>query len=418
MTGFNDIIGNEEIKERLKSIIDEFKNDDESYKFRSIIFVGPIGKTLFSNAVINELGYKTFRSEGTKLKYSNISRVTQRNDNIIIFIDDYYDYSIRIQLAEYVKSIKNHPDFRTRNIFLIATYSDNENGDFSKMYEEHFEDIFDDIVYLNERWDHKYFKEIVKHYIQNYNVDPSINIDDLEGIFINHPLRNIFEVLDNAVSFKDSKNNYISLQDITKEYIKFENKSFFNEYHQCEFVSSCFLVVGEALKEDSSLFLCPSIQYYNSSLKEFNEFTEYPALDYPGLIEIIDYLDYKLSNVENIYSEIINMKPHKFIELTNNLKEVDYLDEEDIENNHILFKGILNNLDASLYHSMIDDFFKNEEEKKEWLLLIQEILRTNKDFFFKVYDELIKKECLYKSDIKHIKEETKIIPYKGEKSNG
>lgn len=248
---FDDVIGNENVKERLSYVLDYIKNPSYYNKFgvstpKGILISGKpgMGKTMISEAFINESGlpYYVIRFQDNDdfiSKVEEVFKVAYNNAPCIILLDDLDKFSDVFGDNSKFNSIQSFiNDVNDRDVYVIATANDKYILPKSLLRNGRFDIIIDMSDYTE-----KENKEIIMKYLNNKCLDKKISIDDIISLYTFYSPAQIKTMINKAaMSAAYLKKNYIEMVDFVEtfsnvSYLKYEWKKDENikekAFHEC-----------------------------------------------------------------------------------------------------------------------------------------------------------------------------------------
>ena len=286
---FNNIIGYDNIKTTLKTVIDMLNNVEKYKKLgcniaHGLLLYGPpgTGKTSIAKEVLNNVNRKIYiirknKSDGKFMDYvSNIFLEAKKNQPSIILLDDLDKFSendFKTNNEEYVAIQSLIDDIKNEDIFVIATANDIHVLPQSLKRAGRF----DIKIEIDNPKEEDAFK-IFTHYLKGKKIDKNVNIKNLSYILTNCSCAELEKVCNQAGIYAGYKNKEsIGMDELLRsaleikyntniEEINVEDKYAINTaYHEAGHA-----LIGELLEPDSISFI--TITKNDSDTKGFTIF--------------------------------------------------------------------------------------------------------------------------------------------------
>ncbi len=214
---FSNIIGYDNIKEKLKTIIDML-NNGEKYKemgcndAHGLLLYGPpgTGKTSLANGLLNNVNRKVYtirknKSDGSFVDYMNdIFMEAKKNQPAIILLDDLDKFSEsddRSNNEEYVTIQSLIDDVKNESVFIIATANDISLLPRSLTRAGRF-----DIQIRIENPKDEDAIKIFSHYLESKKLDKDVNVKNLSYILTDSSCAELEKVCNQAGIYAGYKN--------------------------------------------------------------------------------------------------------------------------------------------------------------------------------------------------------------------
>lgn len=205
---FNDVIGYQDIKNKLKQTLSYINNVDK-YKSmgvetpKGIFILGEpgIGKTMLSQAFVNESGLKCYfvSKKGSPSTFPNyLEKVfleASKNVPCIILLDDIDKFSGRKNDVEVFHTLQSLIDkVRNLDIYIIATANSKKHLPKSLYRDGRFDTniIIDEISQSDK-------VELLKHFMSSKNVNSNLNFDDISSIVVSSTPISIKKTINTAM---------------------------------------------------------------------------------------------------------------------------------------------------------------------------------------------------------------------------
>ena len=287
---FEDIIGYEDIKNKLRMIIDVLNNKEKYEMLGSNIPHGLLlygepgtGKTSMANCLIEAINRKVFvirktKSDGSFVDHINkVFREAINNQPSIIFLDDLDKFSEHendksndeefVVVQSLIDSIKN------KDVFVIATANDMYSLPDSLKRSGRF----DIKICINNPKEEEAIK-IFEYYLREKKIDNNINIKNIATILNGSSCADLETVCNQAGIFAGYKNKEkIEMEDLLKAALEKEYScSFVNmdeddeELIKVAYHEAGHALVGELLEKNSVAFI--TIMKNDSDIRGFTSF--------------------------------------------------------------------------------------------------------------------------------------------------
>ena len=420
MNSFDCIIGYDGVKNEMYQIIDMFKNGK---KYESIgarlpkglmIYGKPgMGKTMLANALIEECKVNTYKIVNNKSTQSLIKEINNSFkeakdlDNSIILFDDLDKFSLDDEnkdkkifscIQSNIDSVKN------KNILVIATVNNiyeipnslKRNGRFDRKIEL-------------DSPSNKDCEKIIEYYLRKKRISADLNLEDVSKMINYTSCADLETVLNESAIFAAYENREeININDIVSAHLR-DQYDIPKENYECssDTIESTAIheaghvVVSEVLKEGSVGFV---------TIRAFGE----DAMD--GFTHICDSLRRRPENVllalgGKIACELFYRGRCASGAQSDLEKAIEFIRDGLARSG----TGGVSFLDptTSLFRDTSSAFDLKSEavisaELERFMFLGKEILLKNKDFLFKVVEELKAKRSLLYSDIRRIRDSCNI----------
>ena len=286
---FSNIIGYDNIKSKLKTVIDMLNNSEKYQKLgckitHGLLLYGPpgTGKTSIAKEMINNINRNVYiirknKSDGSFIEYINeVFEEAKNNQPSIILLDDLDKFSENDNKSnneEFVVIQSFIDDVKEENIFIIAT----ANNINILPYSLKRAGRFDIKIEIDNPKDEDALK-IFSHYIKDKKIDKDVNITNLSYILTNCSCAELEKVCNQAGIYAGYQNkNSIGMDDLLRaalelkyntniEDINVEDNYAINiAYHEAGHA-----LAGELLEPDSISFI--TITKNDSDTKGFTIF--------------------------------------------------------------------------------------------------------------------------------------------------
>ncbi len=421
MNNFNEIIGYEQIKEKLNQIIDMFNNKELYEKVgaripKGVMLYGEpgLGKTLFCKEFIKKCNVKTFYIVKDKENAETLNHISDtfeeasKEDRAIIFIDDLDKFSenSRRTDTEAFAAIQSGIDkISNKDILVLATVNNYDKLPVSLVRSGRFDIKIE--VDLPTKEDGK---KIIEHYLANKKTSVDLKIDDVANMVAYSSCSDLETLInDSAIYSAYKRKDSIDIHDIIHCYLSedvvwnLENKEMDDEYsYEVALHEAGHTTIAEALKPNSVGFVYIQTKANGGGktrlCKDFSRRCDTVAL--------------ALGGRESIKLKIANRIPSG---CGSDLNKASELVGRGIGYNGNFGLNLLNIADSAV--DSISEKFKEELETAtaveldRYSNIARSILIENNDFLEALTTELKEKKILVYSDIQRIKEAHPIKPF-------
>lgn len=418
MNSFDSIIGYEGVKKELYQVIDIFKNkqkyEDMGAKIpRGVLIYGRpgLGKTMLSEALINECGVDAFVIKNNNSEKELINDINDKFskatelDKAIIFLDDLDKFSdsdedsvddrIFVTIQANIDSVKG------KDILVIATVNSLRKLPHSLVRSGRFDRKLGLDSPSNED-----ARKIIEYYLSTKKINPNLNIDDVSKM-INYTSCAELETILNESAIIAAYNNKdsIDIDDIAKAHIK-DEYDIGDDKFECSDETAMetalheagHAVAAEAIKDGCVGFL--TIQATDTE-------------EMQGFTHICERFNRRPENV------VVALAGKAACELfirgrcasgcMKDLTKAVELIKDGLEQNGTYGLSFLKINDEPIDLTASKRAAIIQAELERFMFIAKDILLKNKDFLFKLAEELKEKKVIFHSDIKRIKETVNVI---------
>lgn len=428
MKTFNEIIGYEREKKELYKIIDMYQNKD-LYEERGaklpkgiLIYGGPgLGKTTLAEAFIKECCVETFSVKNKMLNSELIKEINNafesasKLDKAIIFLDDMDKYSEGNENSDdrvFVTIQSNIDSVKDKDIMVIATVNNIEKLPGS--------------LIRNGRFDHrirlepptnKDARDIIEHYLQMRKVSDYLNIEDVSRM-INYVSCADLETIINKSSIIATFNRHdsIEIDDIVKAYTNDDYNEFGNielkctqeekeELEKTALHEAGHVVVAEALRLGSVGFVSikkdekNNMSGFTHIYEEFKRRPHHILISLAGKVACEQFYEGRCaSGCQSDLQKVVALLKGGIY--GSGSSGMGFLDSSGSRVNKEISESLLSRSEAVI-----------QAELERYQFRVRDILLKNKEFLFRIAEELKAKGYLVYSDIKRIRNEETVTHY-------
>ncbi len=412
---FNNIIGYNDIKKTLKTIVDMLTNE-EKYKelgcniAHGLLLYGPpgTGKTSIANEIIKNVNRKSYtirktKADGSFIDYINsIFEEAINNQPSIILLDDLDKFSEndeRSSQEEFVTIQALIDMVKNDDIFIIATVNEMHRLPRSLKRAGRF-DIQLKISHPKEEDAYKIFN----YYLKTKKISKKVNIRNISYILTNSSCADLEKVCNQAgiyAAFKNKKK--IGMEELIRAALELKYETNIEDINEDDNYSiniayheAGHALIGELLEPGSISFI--TIAKNDSDTKGLTIFHENE-----------DYF-YDIKYMQNRIKTLLAGKAS--IELVFNTCDVGA--NSDIRRAYDIAKRFIDNYCMNDFNSWIDIYEETPEIVKEskacntsmildnYFNEVKTILEANREILDNLASELYKRKILFKDDIKRI----------------
>ena len=425
---FNDIIGYDNIKETLKTVVDML-NNQQKYKelgcsiAHGLLLYGPpgTGKTSIAKEILNNVNRKVFtirkiKSDGDFINYmNNIFKQAKNNQPSIILLDDLDKFSENDDKSnneEYIAVQSLIDEIKDYDIFVVATANDINVLPRSLKRSGRF-----DIQIKIDNPNEEDALRIFSYYLKSKKIDDNVNIKNIASILTNSSCAELEKVCNQAGIYAAYKNkNKIGMEELLRaslelkyetniEDINLEDKyAIETAYHEAGHA-----LIGEILEPGSISFI--TITKTNSDTK--------------GITIFHNNIDY-FSDITFMKNRVKSLLAGKAAtEIVFN--KCDVGTNSDIKRAFRIVRRFVDDYCMLDFNAWIDDYEEVSEKVKElkdnkankiiteYYNEVKELLITNKCILDVLANRLKKKKILFQDEIQKIC--NKIYKFEEEKIN-
>ena len=413
---FSNIIGYDDIKESLRTIVDVLNNKEKYQELgcnlsHGLLLYGPpgTGKTSIANEILNNVVdrkkyiIRKMKADGSFVDYlTNIFNEALNNQPSIILLDDldkFAEEGDRGNQEEYVTVQALIDSIKNEDIFVIATANETYNLPRSLKRSGRF----DTQIKINKPKEQDAYK-IFSYYLKNKKIDSKVNIKNITSILSNTSCADLEKVCNQAgiyAGFKNKKS--IGMEELLRASLELkyetnieninekDNYSLNTAYHEAGHA-----LIGELLEPNSISFI--TIAKNNSDTKGMTIFHENE-----------DYFQ-DIVFMQNRVKSLLAGKAA--IEIVFNKCDVGA--NSDIRRAYDIAKRFIDNYCMYDFNSWIDIYEETSEKVKEskacntMMLLnnyyneVKEMIIKNRNILDKLANELNNKKILFQDEIKYI----------------
>ena len=416
MSAFDKIIGYESVKNELYQIIDMFKNKEMYEKIGAklpkgvIIYGAPgLGKTLLAEALIEECNVETYVVKNNTYdrelikEINNVFLSAAKAEKAIVFLDDLDKYCetneedtdsrVFVSIQANIDSVKD------KDILVVATVNNIDKLPKS--------------LVRNGRFDRKLFLKtpsnedackIIEHYLKIKKIDGNLNVEDVAKMINYTSCADLETILnESAILATFARKDAIDINDIVKAYVRDQYKAPSEEFlcsqetiEKTALHEAGHVVVAEALKQGSVGFVTiqandvDDMKGFTHICERFRRRPELVLISLGGKAACEQFYEGRCAS-------------GCYVDLAKAMRLI----KDGIDHSGTNGIGMLNFSESKNERS--DAAVVAEIER--YMFIVKDILLKNKEFLFKITEELTIKKNLLHSDIKRIRNDVVVSPY-------